>query len=119
MDPARREDDFQRRDGGGTTLEHIAEGGSGGGSDDTDALRIAGDWAVFVRHEQALGIELLLEPLERELQRAYTLKFHRGDPELILPARFIDGQFALEQDVAPVFGADPGRLALRRGKARN
>ena len=54
------------------------------------------------RREQPFRLELLLELLERDLQRADALQLHLRDAQLVLPARLIDRHVALQRDLPPV-----------------
>ena len=55
----------------------------------------------FLR-EESFRRELLLEFLERDLQRANALQLHGANDELILPARLIDRHVALQQNLPAV-----------------
>ncbi len=63
--------------------------------------------------EQALGGELLLELLERELQRAQPMRLHVLADELILALRVVDADAAAHDDVQSVFGLEL-QIAQRR-----
>src|SRR5207245_1837543 len=81
-----------------------------GRSHQADALRVKRQWTLPLRREQALRCELLLELLERDLERAHALQLHRAHDQLVLPARLIDRHVALHQN----FLAVPQKLALAR-----
>ena len=64
--------------------------------------------------------ELLLEFLERDLQRADALQLHRAHDELVLPARLINRHVALQQDLLAVLqhAAVHDRLAAEQHAAQ-
>ena len=78
--------------------------------------------------EEALGLELLLELLERELERAQALRLEQLDHQLVLAARGVDVEAAEGQHLHAVLGleahapapaaeehaAELGRLVLQR-----
>ena len=59
--------------------------------------------------EQAFCRELLFKLLELDLQRADALQLHRAHEQLILSARFVHRDFALQQNFLPILH----QLAMR------
>lgn len=121
---AGREDDLEAGIAPADDVEDIADGRAGGRGDEADAARVGWERALALGGEKALGVELLLELFEGGLQRAESLQFHGGDAELILPARFVDGEVAAQDDFAAVlqqitriagFGAEEDAVQLRVG----
>ena len=83
-------------------VQHVANRGASGRSDQANALRIARQRPFAFRGEETFRMELLLELLESGLQCAKPFQLDGGDPQLILAARFIDGDFAFHHDFAAI-----------------
>ena len=99
---AGRQDDLQRGIAAFDHVQHVANGGARGRGDQADALRVARQRAFPFRRKQPFGLELLLELLERHLQRADALQLDLGDAQLVLPARLIHRHVPLQHDLPPV-----------------
>ena len=102
LHPARREHDFQRRIAALDHMQHVADRSAGRRGDDADPPRIKRQRALPFRGEQSFCIQLLLELLERRLQRAHSLQFHRRDPQLVLPTRLIHRHFAVQNHFSAI-----------------
>ena len=89
------EDDFEAGMTAFDDVENIADRGASRRSNQADALRIAREWALAFGSEEALGLELLLQTLEGDLEGTGALQFDRANQELIVAAGFIDREVAL------------------------
>src|SRR5439155_6558857 len=99
---AGNENDFQARIAPLNDVEHIPNGRARWRSHQSDSLRIARQRPFPFRREQALGLELSFEPLEGQLQCAYALQLDGADDELVLPARLVNSEVALDDDLLAV-----------------
>ena len=97
-----RQNYFHRRVAPPHHLQNIAEGRAGGGGDQADALRKAGQGPFSFGREKPFGAELLLEFFKGGLERADALQFHGQHLYLILSARLIDGDVALENHLPSI-----------------
>src|SRR6185437_5583997 len=96
------ENDFQAGIPAAHDVEHVANGGAGWRRDQSDSLRITRKRAFSLGGKQAFGGELLLELFERNLQRAHALQLDGANNQLILAARFVNRDVALQQHFLPV-----------------
>jgi hypothetical protein len=90
----------------------IADDRAGGRSDDTDALREGGEWALAVGVEEALGEETSFELLERELERTGAARFHGFGDELKLAAALVDGDATADEDSKAICRTEAEKLGL-------
>ena len=104
-------------DAGGTALEdaeHVLQHGALQGCDHADDFREDGQGALAVEVEEVLSGEAAFEFLEALLEAALAARADFGDLNLVLAARFVDGDGATdEHGLAILQGkADPAGLAL-------
>ena len=83
-------------------LQDIANGRAGRGRDQADALRKTGQGPFSFGRKKPFRAELLLEFFKGGLERADALQFHGQHLQLILSARLINGDVALENHLPPV-----------------
>ena len=97
-----REDDFGERP---AALEHMAdivEDGAARRCDNADSCRKSGEGALPRLIEQALRLELRLQPFELHLQQPGAFGLHEVDDELQVAALLIEAGAAVHDDGAPV-----------------
>ena len=73
---------------------------------DADLARERGQRPLARRIEQAFGLQLLLELLEGQLQRAEALRLQVVAEQLILALRLVDRQPAARDDVQAILGLE-------------
>ena len=83
-------------------VQHISNGRARFRGDQPDILRMPRDRALALGREKPFGVELLFEPLERLLKRAYSLQLHGQDAQLILTALFVNGERTMEHDLLAI-----------------
>ena len=103
-------------------VEHVLQHRALQRRDDADDLRENGQLALAVELEQALGRKLALQLLEALLQAALPARADFRDLNLVLPARFVDGDRPAREHGLAVREreTDAPRLALEhhRGERR-
>ncbi len=99
-------------------VEHVAQGRARGRGHDADGARKGRQRALAGGVEQALGLELLLELLEGELERARALGLEQLDDELVLPAVGVDVEAAEGEHLEAVLGLEAHAPGRARGRAR-
>src|SRR5207244_1707689 len=82
----RKQADVEAGQAGGQDLDHIGDGGAAGGGHNSDPARKGRQRAFAPGREQPLGGQFLLELLERQLQRAQTLRFQHLHLQLVFAA---------------------------------
>jgi hypothetical protein len=102
LDGAGHENDFNVGIAALHDMNHIADGGAGRGGDKTDALGETGQGTFSFGGEEAFGVELLFEFFEGGLEGADALEFDGLNLNLVLAARLIDCDRALENDFAAI-----------------
>ncbi len=96
LNRARDEDDLEGRIAALDDVENVMYRGAGRGRNEADSIGKGREDALPLLGEKPFGCEFLFEPFKRGLERAHSLRFNREDVQLVLTARFIDGQFAFE-----------------------
>ena len=86
----RKQPDVQTRETARQDVEHVADHGARRRGHDADAARASREGTLALRREQSLGGQLLLQLLERQLQRAVALRLQRFHQELVFAASFVD-----------------------------
>ena len=112
LDPGRIDEDVEP---GVAPLERpqdVDDGRAGGRGDDADRLGPERELPLARRVEQALGLELLLELFEGQLEGALALGLDAVDDELVVAARLVDVDLAPADDLQPVLEVE-GDLAGR------
>jgi len=77
--------------------------------DDADAARQHRQRTLALGREEAFGLELPAQLIERQLQRAEAARFQPLADELILALRVVDGDASAGDDVHAVLGREPQR----------
>ena len=106
LHPRRPDDEVDVGMAAGEDLDDIAERRSGERRDDADLRRQRRQRPLARKIEEALGLELLLQLLERQLQRAETLRLKVVAEQLILALRLVDGQPPARHHAQSVFGLE-------------
>lgn len=73
------------------------------GGNEADPLRESRNGTFAFPGEETLCVELLFEFFKCGLEFAFALKFDIDDAELVLAARFVNGEFAVDGDGLAVF----------------
>ena len=90
-----------------------------GDVDHTDAARQHGQRLLARFVEKSFRLELFLQLLERELQRAQAHRLDVAHVNLILAAQFVNAERAANGDVQAVLGAAFQRRATDRESRRS
>ena len=90
-----------------------------GRGDDADGAREGRQRPLARGIEEPFGLELALELLEGELERAEPLGLHQLDDELVLAARGVDVEAAEGQHLQAVLELEAARGGRGRGRARS
>ena len=88
-------------------FDHVPDGGTAGTGDDPNALREARQHAFSLWLEIPLGEQFLLELPQGEFGRADALRLNLFDEELVIAARFVNGEPAAGQNFEAVSGIEP------------
>ena len=83
--------------------------------DDPDLARQRRQRPLARRVEEPFRLQLLLQLLERELQRAEPVRLHVLADDLVLALRLVDAEPAARDDVQAVLGLEP-QVADRRAE---
>ena len=113
LDPGRVDDDVELGVAALEDTEHVADGGAGRRGDDPDRPGPERELPLAPVIEKALGLELLLELFESELEGALALGLDEVDVELVVAAGLVDADLAPADDLEPVLELK-GDLAGRR-----
>src|SRR6266545_238612 len=94
-------------------LENVAQRRAVKRRDDADAAGQGGQRALPRGVEKPLRLQLLLQLLERELERAKAVRLHVLADDLVFPLRLVDAEPAARDDMESVLGLEP-QIADRR-----
>ena len=90
----------------GEDLDDVAQRRAVERGHDADFRRQRRQRPLARRLEEALGLEFLLQLLERQLQRAESLRLQVVAEQLILALRLVDAEPAARDHAQPVFGLE-------------
>ena len=99
-------------------VEHVGDGRAGGRGHDSDRFWETGDGAFAGGVEEPLVSEFALERLEFRREQPGSRRLHEADVELVLAARFVDGEHAAHVD-AHSFGKRDAGLAQAGPEEQN
>ncbi|MCW0466403.1 hypothetical protein NB705_003476 [Xanthomonas sacchari] len=112
LDQARQDVHLQQRHAPAEHAQHVAHRGAAGRGDDRQAPHEAGQGALALAGEQAFGGEPGLELLERPAQRAFAGFLQMIQHQLVVAARFVQGQAPARQHPQAFARHEPQPLAL-------
>src|SRR5207247_1588940 len=102
LHPHRRNEDMQVAEAAADDVEDVADGRAGWRRDDADHSREGREQPLAPLVEEAFRLELPLELLESELERAEALGLHHLDDQLVLTPRGVDVEAAEDQHLLAV-----------------